>query len=93
MQWKSGKLRKGISRDDLMTFKDYDGTMKRVGIESYVFFADYQHYHNFTTRLLKKPLPTLEFCGVSFSVPRNGLEIQKYHYPDDWWQEKKPKGC
>eukprot|EP00794_Sanderia_malayensis_P017351 gene17351-19084_t len=92
--WMGGyRLTRGRSRGDLMIFKDYDGTMKRVGLESYAFFVNYQHYHNFPTRLLKIPLPTLEFCGMNFSVPRNGLEIQKYHYPDDWWQEKKPKGC
>lgn len=31
-------------------------------------------------------LPKLEFLPSLFlNVPREGLEIQKYHYPDTWW--------
>ena len=26
-------------------------------------------------------------------APRGGLGFQKYHYGDDWYLEKKPKGC
>lgn len=26
-------------------------------------------------------------------VPREGIELQKYHYPNDWWLEIKPTDC
>ena len=39
------------------------------------------------------PLPTMLFAGVPMPVPQEGLEIQKYHYPYDWWKESRPVGC
>ena len=33
-----------------------------------------------------KPLPQLEYLpSLSLTVPREGIELQKYHYPDAWW--------
>ena len=87
------RITRGKARGDLMIFKDYSGTMNRVGIESYAFFINYWKHHIFPADLAKKPLPTIEFCGVNMSAPRYGIEIQKFHYRKDWWLEKKPGGC
>ncbi len=87
------RVTRSTARGDIMLFKNYSGVMKRVGIEAYVFFVNYNTYHNFPARLLEPPLSANEFCGVNFSVPNNRIEIQKYHYPDDWWLERKPKSC
>ena len=81
------------ARGDLMIFRNTSGTMNRVGIESYVFYVNYQKHHIFPSRLIEGPLPRVKFCGVEMHAPRGGLEFQKYHYRDDWWLEKKPLGC
>ena len=87
------RITRDKARGDLMIFKNNSNSMNRVGLESYAFFINYRNFHVFPARLIKKPLPQRVFCGVNFSVPRNGLEIQKYHYRQDWWLEKLPKGC
>lgn len=43
--------------------------------------------------LLEPPFSVHDLDGVQVSVPRDGVEIQKYLYPDDWWLEAKPPGC
>eukprot|EP00795_Rhopilema_esculentum_P013662 gene13662-4565_t len=87
------RITRGRSRGDLMIFKNYSGTMNRVGIESYAFFVNYRKHHIFPAHLIEKPLPTLKFCGIKMFAPRGGIELQKYHYRNDWWLEKKPNGC
>lgn len=47
----------------------------------------------FPPRLITPPLPLKEFGGFVFPVPREGIEIQKYHYQDNWWKEILPKNC
>ena len=85
----------GNARADLMVFDAFanNGYMERVGVESYLFFINYKKMHAFPAELIKKPLPTMLFAGISMPVPRGGLEIQKYHYPYDWWKESRPVGC
>ena len=83
------------ARADLMIFDAFsnNGYMERVGVESYVFFINYKKMHAFPSKLIQKPLPTMIFAGIAMPVPQKGLEIQKYHYPYDWWKESKPIGC
>ena len=81
------------ARGDLMIFKNYSGTMNRVGLESYAFYINYQKHHIFPSREIEGPLPTIKFCGVEMQSPKGGINFQKYHYRDDWWLEKKPLGC
>ena len=78
-----------------MVFKDYynTGWMHRVGLESYVFFMNYRYTHMFPAHLIKLPMPKVKFGKKTISVPHGGIEIQKYHYPDDWWLVKRPLGC
>ncbi|GLV48584.1 hypothetical protein CBL_06017 [Carabus blaptoides fortunei] len=47
----------------------------------------------FPPRLIHPPLPVKEFGGYILPVPREGIELQKYHYEETWWKEIKPKNC
>lgn len=78
---------------DVTAFYDYDGRMKRAGLETWILALNYNRFHTFPTRLLKKPLPRMPFGNYTLPVPREGIEIQKYLYPDDWWIEVKPVTC
>ena len=86
-----------ISRDgadgDLYLFRNYSGTMKRIGLESYYFYFNYQMFHQFPADRIEGPLENVEFCGVQMKAPKGGLEFQKYFYGNDWHLEKKPQGC
>ena len=82
------------ARGDLMVFqKTIFNEIWRTGLEPYIFYLHHSWYHRFPAELLEKPLPKVRFAGVEVSVPRGKFLIQKYHYPNDWWMEKKPKGC
>ena len=87
------RVTNATARGDLMIFKNFSGVMNRVGFESFAFYVNYEHFHQFPARLIEKPLPEQHFAGITIPVPREGIEIQKYHYPRDWWMESKPKGC
>lgn len=89
------RVTRGSARADLMLFHSFspNGLMERVGIEAYVFFVNYRKMHAFPSQLVAMPLPKVLFAGVLMPVPKGGLEIQKYHYPYDWWKESKPIGC
>ena len=87
-------IERSNARGDLMVFhKTMSNEMWRTGLEPYVFYLHHSWYHKFPAELLKKPLPKVPFAGVEISVPRQKFLIQKYHYPNDWWMVKKPKGC
>lgn len=47
----------------------------------------------FPPQLVIPPLPAKQFGGRLIPVPREGIELQKYHYPNDWWLEVKPTDC
>ncbi|XP_012274746.1 uncharacterized protein LOC105696658 [Orussus abietinus] len=47
----------------------------------------------FPPQLAIPPLPTKQFGDHVVPVPREGIELQKYHYPNDWWLEVKPTDC
>ena len=82
------------ARGDLMVYRrNWFENCVRLGIESWVFFLNYRKYHTFPCYLIEKPLPYLPFSHVNFTVPRQGVEIQKHFYPNDWWVESKPSGC
>ncbi|XP_066922947.1 uncharacterized protein [Clytia hemisphaerica] len=79
---------------DLMIFSEtWFGDRGRTGIEPWVFFIHFRNFHQAPARLFEKPLPKLPFLGMNISVPREGMEIQRHFYPNDWWKEVKPKGC
>ena len=87
------KIERNNANADLMLFKNCSGTMKRIGLESYYFYFNYQWHHNFPAKAIEPPLPSVEFCLIKMMAPRGGLSFQKYHYGNDWFQEKKPKYC
>ncbi|XP_066932400.1 uncharacterized protein [Clytia hemisphaerica] len=88
------RVTRDTARGDLMIYRrNYFDTCVRLGMESWVFFVNYRKYHQFPCRLIKKPLPSMKFSKVNFTVPREGNEIQKHFYPEDWWVESKPSGC
>lgn len=47
----------------------------------------------FPPRLIRPPLPMKEFSRALLPVPREGIELQKYHYKDNWWKEIIIKNC
>ncbi|XP_065659349.1 ribitol 5-phosphate transferase FKRP isoform X3 [Hydra vulgaris] len=89
------KVRRHNVSGDLMVFSEYyqDGIMRRTGFESWIFFIQYRWYHQFPSYLIKKPLPLHQFIGKDLPVPRDGIEIQKHFYPNNWWKETIPEGC
>lgn len=78
---------------DLFAFYNYRGWMKRAGLETWIFALNYNLHDTFPARLVKKPVPLVPFGKYSMPVPREGLTMQKYLYPDDWWMEVKPVTC
>lgn len=88
------RVTRDTARGDLMVYqRSWFDNCVRLGTESWVFFMNYQKYHTFPCRLIENPLPSLSFSNVHFTVPREGIEIQKHFYPDDWHIESKPTGC
>lgn len=50
--------------------------------------------HCFPTHLVDDvPLPKRKLGKYMYSVPRGGADLQKYHYPENWWLEVKIKNC
>ena len=78
---------------DLTAFYNYNGRMKRAGLETWILALNYNRYHSFPVRLVEKPLPQVPFGNFTMPIPREGIEIQKHLYPDDWWEEVKPVTC
>jgi len=87
------KVKKGKMTGDLMLYVKQRGMIHRIGIESWLCFVHYRYYHIFPLRLIEKPLPKLQFGNVAYSVPREGIELQKYLYPSSWKKVVSPKGC
>lgn len=47
----------------------------------------------FPSQLVRQPLPMIKYGPHELPGPREGIEIQKYHYPDDWWLQRKMPSC
>ena len=86
------RIERNNAHGDLLIFRNYSGTMKRTGLNSYYFYLSLRQ-HSFPADTIEPPLETVEFCGIKMMAPRGGLEFQKIHYGNDWYTEKKPKGC
>lgn len=80
---------------DLLVYKEwwFNGYMHRVGWDAWWMWYRNINTMTFPARLVKGTLPTMEFIGVQWPVPKEGIEIQKYHYANNWWKESKPLGC
>ncbi|XP_078363447.1 uncharacterized protein LOC144647523 [Oculina patagonica] len=78
---------------DMMIFNRYGKWMKRPGWASWLLYFHYNTFHTFPARLVEQPLPKTQFGFFNISVPRNGNEMLKYLYPNDWWKVVKPSKC
>lgn len=67
--------------------------VRRVGIKYRLLPALMENIDNFPLRLIAKPLNEAQLNQAKFPVPREGFEIQKYHYKDNWWKEVVPAQC
>ncbi|XP_057325932.1 uncharacterized protein LOC130667987 [Microplitis mediator] len=70
--------------------------MRRVGWTRRVLPPDCElspSLQCFPPQLVIPPLPAKQFGGRLIPVPREGIELQKYHYPNNWWLEIKPTDC
>jgi len=47
----------------------------------------------FPKNLIAAPLPLVKFGSLMVPAPREGIEIQKYHYSNDWWLQRKIPPC
>ncbi|XP_078379427.1 uncharacterized protein LOC144662488 [Oculina patagonica] len=98
-RWFTSNMMKVYSDDmplikvDLTAMYNYNGWMKRGGLETWIVPFHYNRRHTFPAELAEKPLPLVRFGYSEMPVPRGGIEIQKYLYPDDWWKEVKPVSC
>ncbi|XP_020913461.1 fukutin-related protein-like [Exaiptasia diaphana] len=78
---------------DLFAFYEHNGWKKRRGLESWLFFVNYNYHHTFPSWVVKPPLPQTKFGHSSISVPKGEFEILKHLYKDNWWKEMRPRGC
>jgi len=67
--------------------------IRRVGFKYRLLPATSENIDSIPVRLLTLPLNEGNLNGFKFPVPRENIEIQKYHYKLDWWKEIKPKQC
>lgn len=80
-------------RVDLIIFHRSGKLMMRSGWATWLLYFHYKAYHSFPAKLVDQPLPKTRFGFFTISVPRDGNEVLKYIYPDDWWKVVKPVGC
>ena len=70
--------------------------MRKIGLKRALLPEDCDNplLECFPNRLALDPLPQIKYGSHSLPGPREGIEIQKYHYPDDWWLQRKiPPSC
>lgn len=67
--------------------------VRRMGIKYRLLPPLTEQIHSFPVHLINSPLNWLKLSNVSFPAPREGIELQKYHYTQNWWQEIRPKRC
>lgn len=78
----------------LYLFEQLNGNYRRVGWRNRLVPPDScEPVHCFPTRLVSKPLPTERFMSMRLPVPREGIELQKYLFPDNWWLDLEPEEC
>ena len=78
---------------DLFVYYDYNGVMRRAGVETWLTPIHYRLFHSFPSSLVEEPRPKVKFGYFNISVPRKGIEIMKHLYPYNWWKVVKPFNC
>lgn len=74
-----------------------DTVMRKAGLKRSLLPEDCDNsplLECFPSRLALSPLPLIKYGSHNLPGPKEGIEIQKYHYPDDWWLQRKiPPTC
>lgn len=71
---------------------DKYGVLK-MKVECQSWLGDTKTSHTFPKLLIDPPLPLVSLNGIALPAPHEGVEIQKYLYPDNWWFEVRPDEC
>ena len=81
----------------LVLFQQRSGSMMRkAGMKRALLPDDCENplLECFPSQLAMQPFAKIKFGTNQFPAPREGIEIQKYHFPDDWWLQRKiPSLC
>lgn len=67
--------------------------LRRIGWKRRLLPPESDGLDSFPEALIQQPLPLGTLDKFQFPVPREQIEIQKYHYRDNWWKEVRPEGC
>lgn len=67
--------------------------VRRIGFKHRLLPPTSDNIGSFPSRLIQKPFKNVKLNDKIFPAPRDGIEIQKYHYKDNWWTEIKPNAC
>lgn len=67
--------------------------VRRIGWSHRILPPGSAALHSFPKRLIDPPLSIMQIGNTPFPAPREGLELQKYHFADDWWHEVRPAHC
>lgn len=70
--------------------------MRKAGVKRALLPDDCENLllECFPSQLAMQPLGKIKFGRSDFPAPREGIEIQKYHFPEDWWLQRKiPSIC
>lgn len=90
-----GDEQRPSARLDAMIYeKEGSYWMNRVGIERFVFWLNYRHWHRFPQHLVfPLPLEHKKFGPISVPVPHHGNKMLPYLFAQNWWTEKRPQAC
>ena len=88
----------GVPAVRLIVFEKQDWSsmmVRRKGFKRKLLPADCEIalLECFPSQLADPPLSSIKYGDIMLPSPREGLEIQKYHYPDDWWLQRKVHTC
>lgn len=70
-----------------------ENVYRRMGWRHRLLPPGSEALEEFPERLIDAPLRLVTFSGLPVAIPHEGVELQKYHYKDDWWTEVKPPAC
>lgn len=78
-----------VFEEDPITFQ-----MRRVGfIHRMLPPTACEELNCFPPELIVNPMPKASFGELNVPVPRDGIEMQKYLFPNSWWKEITPINC
>ena len=70
--------------------------MRKTGLKRAILPEDcegQQLLECFPSHLALPPLNQIKYGTETLPAPKEGIELQKYHYPDDWWLQRKIPPC